>query len=295
VRPQVPAAARTCSIQDKHIDIEDLALLAEGRFSGPEAHVLRDHLAVCRRCYASYEEAVRRRSEWIRGQSRPEKVPAGTPARRAVRRRIGMTVALATALTVVVLGGVWLLDSGRDGVPREEVAPVRTLVAEASATGLLFPETEPAPPPGDDYRGPAQGAAAEIVDRALGRLMRRFEAGEGTADSAYWLAAGVLARGRLDDARVLLAETQARYPGDLRFEVLEAILAFRGNDLRRARLLLESVVERNPKDAVAWTDLGVVRAGLGLSDQAREAWERARAADPGSPAARRAEAYAASS
>jgi Flp pilus assembly protein TadD len=132
------------------------------------------------------------------------------------------------------------------------------------------------------------------VDRALGRLLHRYETGEGSADAAYWLAAGVLAQGRLDDARVLLAETRAGHPDDLRFEVLEAILAYRGDDLNRARTILESVVKRDPKNAVAWTDLGVARAGLGLPDRAREAWERARVAAPGSPAARRAEAHLAS-
>ncbi len=251
----------------------------------------------CRECYATYAESVRGRGEWLLAQSRQERPGSRAPVRRMrpfPRRRIAVWGIAAAVLALVAWGVVRQIDPGKVETWSADAAPVMDLVARSSASGLLFPETTPYSGPAGDFRGPAPGSDAATVDRALGRLLHRYETGEGSADAAYWLVAGVLARGRLDDARVLLAETSARHPDDSRFEVLGAILAFRGNNLNRARSILESVVSRDPKNAVAWTNLGAARAALGLPGQAREAWDRARAAAPGSPAARRAEAYLAS-
>ena len=62
----------------RHLEPEDLAVLAEGRVDTDELAGAREHLALCRICMTAYADAVRYRRHGSQAE----------PLRRPVRARI---------------------------------------------------------------------------------------------------------------------------------------------------------------------------------------------------------------
>jgi tetratricopeptide (TPR) repeat protein len=257
------------SPRNDHPDWNDLAALAEGRHTAdPDIH---RHLAGCRRCAAAYAEAVRARSRELAAPDSltvpPDLVqaalaagPAGSrPSTRPAPRRVRLAGAWGGAVAAMVVAVVVIGLPGGP-TPPPEFAAVRVALA---------------------------GAGADLDD-ALAALGRRHASDPGP-ETAYWLASGYLAAGRLDAAVDVIRDTRRHHPDDQDLLILDAAVSYRVSDLGRAETLLREVLVRDPGHAEARFDLAIVLQETGRGGEALRHLESTSWAD-GSWLARRAAA-----
>lgn len=282
------------SPRNDHPDWNDLAALAEGRHhADPDIH---RHLAGCRRCAAAYAEAVRGRSRELAApdsltvppdllQAALAVGPAGSrPSSRPAPRRVRLAgvwggAVLAMVVTVMVVG----LPGGP--TPPPEFAAVRVALTDQAPAGMVLPGLAPA---ADSERTVYRDGAGADLDDALAALGRRH-AGDPGPETAYWLASGYLAAGRLDAAVDVVRDARRHHPDDQDLLILDAAVSYRVSDLGRAETLLREVLVRDPGHAEARFDLAVVLQETGRGAEALRHLEDASWAD-GSWLARRAAA-----
>ena len=280
-----------------HISAEGLAQLAEG--SGTLTEEQWQHLCRCRSCFAACAEAVRYRSAWLH---EPESfsVPAdlqraaaaiaepGRAADRTLPARIGWQGrvarglasslsrllpprrALASVVAAVVLVAVLLVALQRS--PTHEPATldsVRLAMVEASAAGMILPGTESDELPSLPAYRSGLTNEDETLRNALADLARRRVEQPENQDYAFWLVAGNLAAGQIDNAGVFVRQARQAFPDDIRLPVLEAIIAYRRSELDRAEELLREAIRRDPDDEVARFNLAILLRERGGESEAR--------------------------
>ena len=135
-----------------------------------------------------------------------------------------------------------------------------------------------------------RATASEHVSQALTSLAEAYRDEDTPPEVAHWLISGFLAVGELESARLYSEDSRRRYPGDERFVILEAIVAYRSNDMKRAERLLQMALRDNPRNGAALLNLGLVQYEQGQFDVARQTLETVRQEFAGSPLEHRAAA-----
>ncbi len=299
--------------QDNHLAEEILAALVEGNLEGADKERAQEHLARCRSCMAAFGEAVRFQSRWLdepeafvptpemiaaaRGatvRATPVRAERKPPRHRQVAwglRPVIVTLGAAAAALVALL--LWLspglMQGGASSNP-SVVALVQRAAERASAHGMVLPFGEGFSL--DDmtvYRAGAPESSPELTD-AIGSMIERYEQGDASGQAACLLVAGQLAAGHLGNARVFVAEARQRYADVSCLATLEAIIAYRENQVDRAESLLRQVLRDESGNLLASFNLGLLLAERGRYEEARPLLERVRDARPQSPLASRAEA-----
>jgi tetratricopeptide (TPR) repeat protein len=135
---------------------------------------------------------------------------------------------------------------------------------------MVFPGTEAFLPTSQPaYRSGAPDEPPDL-SQSLSSLFDRFRRGDTTADENYWLAAGCVAADEAGLAREVILASRKRSLDDWRFDAVEAILAYRMNDLDAAREKLERAVANEPGSAEVHFNLAVVLHELGLETEAQQ-------------------------
>lgn len=93
--------------------------------------------------------------------------------------------------------------------------------------------------------------------------------------SRYGDAVEAREEGRLDEAQQGFSEIADDYPDVDEARINLAILFAGDGDSTAAETLLEDVVARHPDNAVAWSELGILRRRAGRLIEADEAYQRA--------------------
>ncbi|HEY3217114.1 MAG TPA: tetratricopeptide repeat protein [Candidatus Eisenbacteria bacterium] len=270
-----------------HMNVEDLALLAEGRMGQPASLALHDHLSKCRSCMAAYAEAVRYRAAWLAAPEafRPSRalVDAGLqiPSNRKVGPRDPVAQAsrprrhdrrtrwmVASAGLAACLAAALALGPARFGLRAGAGAlppPIRAALETSSARGLVLPRGEAgAVAERPVYRSGGAVSLSEEVTRAI----QAYERGRRTPAQTYTVGAGLLVSGQLDAARDYVEEGLRRYPRDARLLVLAADIAYRTSELGQAEVSLRTALRSRPGDATIVLDLAIVLAERGRREEA---------------------------
>jgi len=282
------ASSRRLDIDiSSHLTSDELALLAEGR-AGEAAINFREHLAHCKDCFQAYHDAVEFRAQSLVGQepAAPSELlqnGRNIPFRRSVgagvTRKPHWRIIVASVAAVVVIGAAWMFfgprETGKTSLPVSDVAVLGDLVADASAKGLVFPETPEVRSGRTVYRSGDLGSSPD-VRRIVERLRMLEKEGKATPDDLFWLASAELASGNLERARLYL--TKAEGNTDPRLLKLRGILAYRESDLTDAERDLREVISKYPNDAETELNLGLVLlAEAGKGPEAAQFLQRARA------------------
>jgi len=257
-----------------HLDDETLACLVDGVLTPEEGLVARSHLSHCARCAGIYAEVLQLRLHHRLHPEPGRAVPRPVRAGRMRRQRVLALAATAAAALFLVLGLGVTSDPGVDPALR---APVRQALAGYVLEGLPLPGIEPAE--AGEYRS---GGARRDLDEALDALSRAYVEKPGNRETAWWLAAGYVAAGRLDNAQLVLEQVSRRGEPDLRFRLLEADLALLLADPDRAARILQ----KEPRSEHARLGLALARRAQGRTPEARQILEDL-ARDARDPAVRR--------
>lgn len=266
----------------------ELARLLE-RDTPPDLKVA-GHLAGCRRCMAVYAEFVHAHAgaqseaatpvpdEWLR---RGLQVAAAPPPSVRLRPAAPLRFVPRGALLVAAAACALLVVAA--GVDRLRVQQTHEVLAgqlrQDSYGGLLYGEAfQPSP------SGRRGGLSDPRVDNALAELVRREARGARSADDAFWLVAGCLARNDLDNADVHLREARRRYADDDRLASLAGVLAYKRNALAEAAAALAAALERRRSPTHLY-NLALVRRAQGDSAAAEALFGELAARFPESMAA----------
>lgn len=281
-----------------HLTEEQLAVLVEGSMDETELGLLREHLRACPPCREAYGDTLRYRGIWVSDASAlkaPENLVVrarrvATTRTRSERRswRPGLVPALAAVAVIVSGVSLWRAEfSSRDTGYVDLLRPVQVAVKNASSGGsIVIPGAETAATTAAYRSGFVP--ASEAIAEALNNLTVMYRDGSATPDVAHWLISGFLATGDLETASVYANDARVRYPGDSRFLVLDALVAYRSRDMARAERLLQTVLRDDPQNGAAMINLGLVQYELGQWDLARRTFELARSRFAGSPLEMRA-------
>jgi tetratricopeptide (TPR) repeat protein len=265
------------SPRDGHPDWNDLAALAEG--AAPASADLHRHLAGCRRCAAAYAEAVRLRALELEAP-RHLVVPggllaaaraAGPAAGARTRPRRALSTPIIAGATLAVLALVAVAIRPGETPPPPELLTIRHALLEQAPAGMVLPGL--APEAGASLTVYRDGGAGDLHDELEALAARRKD--QPGAESAFWLAAGYLAAGRLQSATDLVREARRGHPEDARLLVLDAVVAYRRSDLGRAETLLREVLVRHPDHQEARFNLALLLQETGRLDEARALLESA--------------------
>ena len=125
-----------------------------------------------------------------------------------------------------------------------------------------------------------QALAAVEIERgnhegAVQTLLVAWERFPENTEILGMLAGAQEALGQFDAAEQIYRDLLNILPEDLGSAFNLGRLLIRKQEFGEADTLLSRVVERQPTDAEAWTNLGVARGGTGQGDGARSAFERA--------------------
>ncbi|HUR83147.1 MAG TPA: CHAT domain-containing protein [Thermoanaerobaculia bacterium] len=265
------------------IDAETLALFAEGKLSRAELKPVLEHVTSCASCMRIVKIAG---EEWSGGLQ-----PAGDG--RAEARR--STYWLAAAAAILVLLAIPMIRRLRV-TPEEqlvELAPRSARVTETRLSGDFAYAPWKGPIRSD--AGGKDAAAMELVGVA-GRLMQRADR-ERTADAQHEAGVALTLIDEPLNAVARLRDAATRAPNDARIHSdLAAAQYAAATRLGRPALLPEALasadraIRLDARLAEALFNRAVILEGLGLSQQAREAWQRYLEVDPSSPWAAEARA-----
>lgn len=263
--------------KDRHIDWNDLAVLAEDghRQAGEETLA---HLAVCGTCLAAYADAVRARDgELADGVTAPVPAPLPWAPRRRRRPQVAWaTGTLAAAAVLLVL----LLPRGQGPfAPGDPRLALQTTLETMSTDGPLLPGVQHLAGAGGTRYRAGDGAAAGGLDALLEPFARRFGADPADSDAAYWLGAAYLATGRLNYADDVLRRALQRHPDAAGLRHLDAVTAYRLNELDRAETVLRRILADRPGDGTARFNLALIEYETRRVDEARVELQALAAAD----------------
>ncbi len=284
-----------------HLTDAQLAALVDESLGDSERAFLVEHLRSCESCHSAYRETVLYRAilltdstifrapdavmDMARRVARPEVPTRPAPRFRWFEPRL---VAGLTAATVVVIAGVaWYTHHQPDSYS-EWLPTLKQAAASASAEGsIVLPgleEVVAASAP--EYRtGFVQ--ADDAITTALAGLTNAYRDSP-NAEVAHWLIGGFLATGDVETSRIYVQDARLRFPEDSRFVVLDAIVAYRMNDMARAETLLRTALDVNPHDGAALLNLALVQYESGQLDSARRTLQLVQSQFAGSPLEARA-------
>lgn len=234
---------------ESHPDWNQLAALADGGPAAVPDEVLA-HLAVCPACSAAWGAAVEQRHhELAAGQHRR----GGLTGRPWFRRHLAWEaggVAAAALLLFILLP--------KQGVrPEAGVAESAVLgqLGELSQVGLVYPKVDRfGAAPRTEYRAGARPDA----DLDLSLWAERFRRDPTDTLAAFWLAAGHLGQGRLEQADDVLRHALNHAPRANELRHLAVITAYRRNDLAAASRDLDLLLQEYPDDRLAAFNRAVI-------------------------------------
>ena len=297
-----------------HLTDEQLAALADESMSEGDRALLIEHVRSCNACHDSYLDAIRYRAilladatvfrapdEMIRlarSIAKPAKWSVGYDAverhpRAEHRRRwFAPPVLAGAAVVVIAISAIALWQSGiRIGGNRYELyfSPLQQAAMSASVEGsIVLPGTEDAAAVTSPLHRSGFVATDETIAAALAQLMRAYRE-DANPEVAQWLISGFLATGDLEQARLFAEDARLRFSDDARFLVLDAIVAYRSEELDRAERLLQAALEADPQNGAALLNLALVQYETGQVETARRTLELVRSQFPGSPLEARAQ------
>lgn len=270
----------------EHMSWNDLAVLAERGRDHADGAVLA-HLAVCADCLAAYGEAVRCRDAELAGVAVETGAPAPVPVRlvppwQRWGRVAWSTGSLAAAAVLLIL--LLPRDPGGFG-PDDPRSALQARLVEMSGDGPLMPGVEQlVGVEGPRYRAGTDASAGDL-DELLTPWARRFGSDPADSEAAYWLSAGYLASGRLNYADDVLRRALQRQPQAVGLQHLDAVTAYRLNELDRAEAVLRRILAARPADGVARFNLALIEVETRRIEQARLVLDEL-AADAAHPAVR---------
>ena len=254
----------------EHVNWNDLAALAERGRDHVDAAVLA-HLAGCGDCLAAYGEAVRCHDARLAGAAADSRTPVPAPVRLVPRRQRWGKVAWSTgslAAAAVLLILLMPRDPGSFG-PDDPRSALQSRLVEMSADGPLLPGVEQL----TGGEGPRYRAGTDAAVGDLGELLtpwaRRFGSDPADTEAAFWLSAGYLASGRLNYADDVLRRALQRHPQAVGLQHLDAVTAYRLNELDRAEAALRRILAARPTDGTARFNLALIEVETQRVEQAR--------------------------
>ena len=298
-------------VSDRHLSEEQLALLVEGNGSQSNLAWLREHLRMCPDCASAYTDALRYRAIWEADASifrasdelvalarrvpdraaetanrEPLAVPSFWRSWSPVFGSVAAVIVLVAALVLWVPGQFLHNDGYTDLLP-----PLQRAVVVASMEGsIVIPGGEAAAATTSPQYRAGIVAQDDIIAASLDRLADVYNDAPDNPDVAHWLISGYLATGQLDNADLFAVDARRQFPSDIRFLVLEALIAYRLDDMDRAERLLQTAVTTNPTYGTALVNLGLVQYEQGHLESARRTFETVRVQFAGSPLEGRANA-----
>jgi tetratricopeptide (TPR) repeat protein len=290
-----------------HLTDEQLASLADDSLSSTDRGLLREHLRSCPSCHEAFRDTVRYRAMLLSDASifrAPDNALRVARQIGEVRRRRPeprtfpglrwlMTpgaLAGATAAALIVTGVALWHNSGRSGSSEYDqfFAPIQVAAAHASSEGsILLPGAEDSTPATSAVYRTGRVEPSEAIDNALDELMRAHK-NRPNPEVAHWLITGCLATGDVERAAIYAQDARLRFPEEIRFTVLDAIVAYRSEEMERAERLLQSALTNDPENGAAMLNLALVQYEMGRLEAARSTLEMVRTHFPGSPLETRA-------
>ena len=264
----------------RHADGEELARLAELGHEQADPELLA-HLAVCAPCMAQYGEVVRSLdAELVSSDGVLASVAQATPVRRSPAPRRGRRLAWAAgsvAVAAVLL--FFLLPLGPGTLaPNDPRSIVTARLVELSIEGLVYPGvSELSDESSVRYRSGGSPSALEV--EAVDGWSSSFTSDPQDAQAAYWLAASHLADGKLQAADDVLRRALEKNPDRSELLHLEAIVAYRRNEVDRAQISLQRILRSNPDDSWARFNLATIQSETGEHESARAVFEELAAED----------------
>lgn len=295
-----------------HLTDEQLAALADDSMPEADRALLIEHVRSCNACHDSYLDSIRYRAilladasvfrapdEMIRlarSIAKPAKWSLGYDAverhPRAKSRWFAPPVLAGAAIAVIAIASVALWQSGiRIGGNRYEpyFSPLQQAAVSASVEGsIVLPGTEDAAAVTSPLHRSGIVASDANIAAALSQLKRAYRE-DANPEVAQWLISGFLATGDLEQARLFAEDARLRFSDDARFLVLDAIVAYRSDELDRAERLLQAALEADPQNGAALLNLALVQYETGQVETARRTLELVRSQFPGSPLETRAQ------
>jgi Flp pilus assembly protein TadD len=214
-------------------------------------------------------------------------------ATRSFRRSWAPVLGTAAAALVLITAlAVWQPGQMKhDSAYADLLPPLQQAVAIASMQGsILIPGGEASASTTSPMHRAGNVAQNEIIASSLNRLSGVYYENPGNPDIAHWLISGYLATGQLDNADLFVVDARRRFPSDIRFLVLEALIAYRLDDMDRAERMLQTAVANYPAYGPALVNLGLVQYEQGQLESARRTFETVRVQFAGSPLEERANA-----
>ncbi|MFH1756003.1 MAG: tetratricopeptide repeat protein [Candidatus Latescibacterota bacterium] len=216
------------------------------------------------------------------------------PRRWGLVAPLGLRYAtIAMAVVVLLTGTMWLGRSHLGDASSLDAVitnPVAAAIEVVSARGpIVLPggENSLAEKP-QAYRS-ASGAVNDSLSASLAHLLKMYQGGDTSRDVSYWLVAGLLASGQVDAARDYGRQALVEHPKDNAIVTLVALVAYSASDYDESQRLLDRVIQRDPDNAVALINLGIVLLEEGEAERARRIFEQIRTQYPDAPLAHRAE------
>lgn len=291
-----------------HLTDEQLAALADHSMSETDRALLIEHVRSCNACHDTFLDTIRYRAilladasvfrapdDAIRVARSIATVEARANRRAVSQRRSGWFAPPALAGFVaagLALAAFALWQSGaRLGADRYDLymSPLRQAAVSASVSGsIVLPGTEEIAAMASPLHRSGFVAADETISAALSQLTHAYR-DHANPEIAQWLISGYLATGALEQARLFAEDARLRFSDDARFLVLDAIVAYRSEELDRAERLLQAALEAEPQNGAALLNLALVQYELGRLESARQTLELVRSQFPGSPLEARAE------
>jgi len=283
-----------------HLTDEQLAALADESMGEAQRAFLEEHLRQCRSCHEAYRETVRYRAMVMADPSVFRAPDAAVVMARAIARPAGKASAglrprsvllprlafgMAAAAVVVASLSLWQSLSHRQD---RWIEPLQQAAASASAEGsIVLPGVEGTVSATSAHHRSGFVQRNEVIGNALTELSRTYNQ-DASPEVAHWLISGYLATGDVETAGMYVQNARLRYPEDARFLVLDAIVAYRSDDLERAEKLLQTALGADPRNGAAMLNLALVQYEGGQWDSARRTLEMVRSQFAGSPLETRA-------
>ncbi len=283
-----------------HLTDEQLASLADDSLAGTDRGLLREHLRSCPSCHEAFRDTVRYRAMLLSDASVFRAPDSAVRAARRLaegrRRESRVTrgirwqprpVALAgltAAVMVVAAVGLWQAGYRPARTDYDRLfQPLRQAAVSASSEGsIVLPGAEDAAVASSPIYRSGNIEPDDAIAAAIEELTRAYR-NRPDEDIAHWLITGCLATGDVERAAIYATDARLRFPGESRFIVLDAIVAYRSNEMGRAERLLHSALENDPDNGAAMLNLALVQYETGQVDSARRTLELVRSNFPGSP------------
>jgi hypothetical protein len=301
-----------------HLSEEEIALYLESGLEDKGRRRIAAHLSQCDRCRLFFADSARIAGLWdtdtsifdasdeliSEGLRIREKTPSNIPRYRVAggassatkrlknkgRVRYGFAVAGLVALVGLTLRFGVFERIHPPALSVKLTEPVQAAIERASSNGrfVLPGGEEHLTPVPSQYRSGFVESNTLLV-ASLERLLELYERGNPSGEAAYWLVSGYLATGQLNAARDYAMEAYDLFGDNSDIAILYALALFLDGDLSRAEEILEKVIEREPDNAVALLDLGIMLQAGGDYLRSERYLMHVRNRWDGTPLGRRAE------